>query len=58
MGEVEVRAKRETWWEDMKMEMEARIRALSWKDIMERYAISAHNKVHYLVRALCSSFTH
>ena len=36
MGEVEVRAKRESWWESMKMEMEARIGALSKIGILER----------------------
>ena len=36
MGEVEVRAKRESWWEGMKMEMEARIGALSRIGVLER----------------------
>ena len=36
MGEVEVRAKNEIWWEDMKMEMQARIGALSRIGVLER----------------------
>lgn len=36
MGEVEVRAKRESWWEGMKTEMEARIGALSKIGVLER----------------------
>lgn len=36
MGEVEVRAKRESWWEGMKSEMEARIGALSKIGVLER----------------------
>lgn len=36
MGEVEVRAKRESWWENMKTEMEGRIGALSKIGVLER----------------------
>lgn len=36
MGEVEVRAKRESWWKSMKAEMESRIGALSRIGVLER----------------------
>ena len=36
MGEIEIRAKRENWWEEMKVEMEGRIGALSQIAVVER----------------------
>lgn len=36
MADIEIRNKREWWWEEMKSEMEGRIGGLSYQAVLER----------------------